>query len=119
MAGQLIARGKDKWLVRIFMGLNENGKRKYHSKMIHGNKKAAQKYLNAVLQEKDLGTFKEPSNITVDEYLTSWMETSAKQRLRPRTYVIYEDYLRIYIRPAIGKIKMDKLTPLHIQSTIR
>jgi integrase len=116
MAGQIISRGKDKWLVRVFLGRDENGKRKYHNKTIHGNKKEAQKYLNAVLREKDLGTFREPSNITVDEYLTNWMETSAKQRLRPRTYAIYEDYLRIYIRPAIGKIKIDKLTPLHIQS---
>lgn len=40
MSGQIIPRGKDTWLVRVFIGRDENGKRKYHNKTIHGGKKS-------------------------------------------------------------------------------
>ncbi|ERI07779.1 hypothetical protein [Aneurinibacillus aneurinilyticus] len=56
MSGQIIPRGKDTWLVRVFIDRDENGKRKYHNKTIHGGKKVAQKYLNDMLREKDAGT---------------------------------------------------------------
>ena len=41
-AGQIIPRGEDTWLVRIFMGRDGNGKRRYLNKTIRGKKKDAQ-----------------------------------------------------------------------------
>jgi integrase len=42
MAGQLIRRGDHTWLVRVFPERDrEIGKREYHNKTIHGNKKDA------------------------------------------------------------------------------
>lgn len=61
MAGQLINRGDRKWLVRIYLGRDVvTGKRKYHNKTVYGTKRDAQKYLNGVLREIDLGRFVEP-----------------------------------------------------------
>ncbi|HAI21300.1 MAG TPA: hypothetical protein DCM14_05330, partial [Clostridiales bacterium UBA8153] len=48
MAGQLIQRGEGTWLVCVYLGLDADGKRKYHNKPIHGNKRDAQRYLNRV-----------------------------------------------------------------------
>ncbi len=45
MAGQITKRGENTWLVRIFLGRESGGKRKYFNKTIHGTKKDAQKYL--------------------------------------------------------------------------
>ena len=45
MAGQIIKRGEKTWLVRIFMGRNGNGKRRYLNKTIRGTKKKADAYL--------------------------------------------------------------------------
>ena len=42
MAGQIIKRGDKIWLVRIFLGRDENGKRRYTNKTIHGTKKNAE-----------------------------------------------------------------------------
>jgi hypothetical protein len=33
-AGQIIPRGEDTWLVRIFMGRDSNGKRRYLNKQL-------------------------------------------------------------------------------------
>lgn len=46
-AGQIIPRGEDTWLVRIFRGRDEKGKRHYLNKTVKGKKKDAQDYLRA------------------------------------------------------------------------
>lgn len=71
MAGQIIQRGENVFLVRVFLGRDKDGKRRYHNKTIHGTKKDAQRYLTAVLRERDLGTFAEPTRMTLDEYWTN------------------------------------------------
>jgi integrase len=70
MAGQIILRGERTWLVRVFLGRDsQTGKHKYHNKTIRGNRRDAQKYLNGMLRDLDLGTFVEPSPMTLNEYL--------------------------------------------------
>lgn len=55
MAGQIIKRGDKKYVVRVFMGRGENGKRRYLNKTINGTKKTAEKWLNGALKDKDIG----------------------------------------------------------------
>src|SRR5690606_12306533 len=116
MAGQLIQRGERTWLVRVYLGRDPvTGKRRYHNKTIRGNKKDAQRYLNQMLAEKDLGTFVEPSRQTLHEYLDEWLRVAAKPRLRERTYRDYEQLLRRYVRPALGSCRLAELSPVMIQ----
>jgi len=50
VTGQIITRGEQrKWLVRIFLGRDANGKQKFHNHMVHGNKKDAEAYRNKIL----------------------------------------------------------------------
>jgi hypothetical protein len=54
--GQIIRRGAATWLVRIYVGRDqETGKRGYIGKAIHGGLRAAQAHLNKMLAERDLG----------------------------------------------------------------
>jgi integrase len=117
MAGQIIARGERTWLVRVSMGRDlQTGKRRYNNHTVHGTKKDAQKYLNGALRELDLGTFIEPSGMTLNEYLDKWLEAAAKPRVRERTYLWYEDMLRWYVRPALGDKRLSTVKPLDIQA---
>ncbi|QQS46821.1 MAG: hypothetical protein IPM66_23530 [Acidobacteriota bacterium] len=89
-SGQIIDRGENKWLVRVFLGRNEtNGKRKYFNKTVRGTKKDAQKYLNSKLREIDLGVFVEPATESIDAYLDKWLISVAKNRVSERTF---DDY---------------------------
>ena len=64
MAGQIIPRGRSKWLVRIYVGVHpKTGKRNYVGKVINGTKKDAQAYLNAKLREQDIWTGPAPADI--------------------------------------------------------
>jgi integrase len=115
MAGQIIKKSENTYLVRIFMGRDEKGKRRYFSKTIRGTKKDAQKYLNAVLRDKDLGMFVEPASMTLNEYLNKWLESAARPRVAQRTADGYEALLKRYIRNRLGNKQLDKLQALDIQ----
>src|SRR5690606_27508749 len=116
MAGQLIQRGERTWLVRVYLRRDPvTGKRRYHNKTIHGNKKDAQRYLNQVLADKDLGTFVEPSRQTLSAYLDEWLRVAAKPRVRDRSYRDYEEVLRRYVRLTLGSCRLAELSPVMIQ----
>ncbi len=76
--------------MRIFLGREANGKRKYLNKTIHGTKKDAQKYLTAKTREKDLGVFVEPASMPLNDFLDRWLEEIAKHKLRQRTFETYK-----------------------------
>jgi hypothetical protein len=116
MAGQIIKRGDKNWLVRIYMGCDANGKRRYLNKTIKGTKKDADTYLSKTVTAISTGTFVEPSPLMVDEYLDRWLQTAAKQRLRAHTFVHYAELLTRYVRPAIGKKRLSDVRPLDIQA---
>src|ERR1041384_5964192 len=84
-AGQIIPRGEDTWLVRIFMGRDEKGKRRYLNKTVRGKKKDAQDYLSKTLAAISTSTFVEPSPMTLSEYLNKWLEAAARPRVSRRT----------------------------------
>jgi integrase len=55
------------------------------------------------------------SSITVGEYLDRWIELHANQ-LKPTTLSKYLDYIRVYLKPGIGSIKLQELRPSHVQT---
>ena len=116
-AGQLISRGTRTWLVRVSLGRDpETGTRKYHNRTVHGSFREAQTYLNAKLQERDIGRLPHAAAIRLDDYLDQWLATSAKPRLRPKSYTDYESLLRHHIRPCLGARPLGAITQFDIQS---
>ena len=115
MAGQIISRGKNVWLVRIYLGRDETGKRIYLNKTIHGPRKAAQAWLNQRLTERDAGIAVKPAQQTLNEYLDRWLETAVKPKVRPKTWMGYRSLLHNHIRPALGARPLAKIKPLEVQ----
>ena len=114
-AGQIIRRGDRKFLIRIYLGLDANGKRKYHNQTIHGTKKEAQQALTDLLLKQDKGQLAGPVVTTLNAYLDHWLETAARPRLRPKVFLEYAAQLVRYVRPALGSMRLSQLSPLAIQ----
>jgi integrase len=55
---------------------------------------------------------------TVAEYLHIWLESSVRPRVRPLTYAGYKVNVDKHLVPTLGKIRLDQLTPLHVQGMI-
>lgn len=51
---------------------------------------------------------------TLAAYLPGWLERE-RQRIRPATWRGREMHVRLYLLPALGRIKLDKLTPAHVE----
>jgi len=119
MAGQIISRGKNVWLVRIYLGRDETGKRIYLNKTIHGPRKAAQAWLNQRLTEHDAGIAVKPAQQTLNEYLDRWLETAVKPKVRPKTWMGYRSLLHNHIRPALGARPLAKIKPLEVQQAFQ
>jgi hypothetical protein len=115
MAGQIIKRSENSWSVRVFLGRNAQGKRKYSNKTVRGTKKEAQIILNSMLRDADQGLISDAKRQTVNEYMDFWLETIAKPRLQFRTHKDYCDLTRLYIRQPLGSIRLDDLKAAHVQ----
>jgi integrase len=55
------------------------------------------------------------STMAFGDYLTYWLATIAPDRLKPATLNSYEGLTRLYIRPALGKKRLNRLSPADIR----
>jgi len=119
-AGQVIQRGKSRaksaWLVRVFLGRNEDGKRLYANRTVHGTRKDAEAVLHELLAKKGRGALTATSRERLGDFLDRWLRDVATHRVHARTLAVYEDYLARYIRPELGGIRLCELKPARIQA---
>jgi integrase len=55
------------------------------------------------------------SGVTVGQFLDTWIELHANQ-LKATTLSKYRSYLRLYLKPGLGSIKLQELKPSHVQT---
>lgn len=115
-SGQIQKRGDAKWMVRVFLGRDDQGKRHFHSKTIYGTKRDAEEYLRGVQGRVHEGTFAQPTRETVAGFLDRWIRDVARHRVRARTLETYRTYLDRYVKPGIGPRRLRDLRPDHVQS---
>jgi integrase len=116
MAGKKRANGEGsisqhpdgRWWARLTLA---DGKRKaYYGK----TRREVQQKLTAALRDQQQGLPVVGERQTFGEYLSWWLETCKRPRLRPNTYRRYSDLARLHITPRLGKVPLSKLTPQHL-----
>jgi integrase len=113
--GHVRKRGT-KWAFIIDLGRDEvTGERQQKWFSGFNTKKEAERALAEKINEVNKGTYIEPSDLTLSEYLRGWLQDYAKVNCAPRTYEGYEYIIRDHIIPSLGRITLDKLKPMHIQ----
>ncbi len=88
-----------------------NGKRRYVSGK---NKKDVAAKLKTKLKETEEGIAYDAGNLTFGLYLDQWLG-SIKSTLRDRTWIRYEQMVRIHLKPTLGKVKLTRLNTLQLQ----
>jgi integrase len=95
-----------------------NGKRV--RKTVYGETRGeVQEQLKKVLREQQLGLPVAPDKQTTGEFLSRWLVGTAKPRLRPRTFADYEKIVEKHLIPSLGKVRLLKLGPEHVQELLR
>ena len=113
----IIRKGKQYtyWEARYTEGIDPgSGKQSQRSITGKTQKEVAQK-LKAVTTSIDDGTYTAPSKMTVGQWLDIWT-AEYLGAVKPRTVDHYKGVVKSRIKPGLGAIKLDALTPHTIQS---
>lgn len=93
-------------------------KKRRRQKWVGGydRRRDAEEALTRFVYQANTGELVEPSNVTLGEWLDTWLEMEIKPpRRRPGTYERYEQIVRLHLKPALGAIPLQKLTPVDVQ----
>lgn len=115
MKAPIKARGKGVWTCVVDLPRDANGKRRQRRHTFHGTKGDAENERSRIVHEVTSGAFVDSKRITVGEYLDWWLESCVKPRVAPRTFEGYEMIVKRHLEPALGRIRLTKLNPLHVQ----
>src|SRR5207245_677213 len=108
--GSVYQRKDGRWVFQMVM---ENGRRKpFYFK----TEKEALSARRKLLYEKEQGTLATGPEQTLKVYLERWLEEVIKLTMRPNTYETYRYNLRHHVIPALGHVKLRKVTPNMLQS---
>lgn len=105
--GTIAKRADGTWWARITVGKTADGKQK--RKAFYGKtRKEVQEKLTAALNELNNNTYIEPSAITLEKWLITWLEEYKKPFVRTTTYENYKKQVK-WISQEIGQIKLKEL----------
>lgn len=72
--------------------------------------------LTQAIADRDRDLIFEAEDLTLEEYLEWWLKGPAKKNIRPTTYARYAQLARGHVIPALGRLRVKKLTPLHLET---
>jgi integrase len=113
--GSIIQRPDGRWQATISLGY-ENGKRL--RRFIYGEtRQQVAKALTHALTTRDRGLPLPAGRTNVEVYMARWLE-HVRPSIRPRSWESFELLTRRHIVPILGRYRIEKLTPDHVQDLL-
>jgi integrase len=114
--GSITKRKDGRWMARYTVHTAKGPKRR----TVYGKtrKEAADK-LAKVLSDRTEGIVYDDENMTVREYLDRWLKGSVYGSVRQSTYDRDTNLIQNHLLPALGGIKLKKLSSAHVQGFYR
>ena len=103
------------WEARYTEGIDPGTGKQIQRSITGKTQKEVSQKLKAVTISIDDGTYTAPNKMTVGQWLDIWT-TEYLGAVKPRTVDHYKGVVRSRIKPGLGAIKLDALTPHTIQS---
>lgn len=118
MKGYIRQRGHDSWQLKYDLPpVPRTGERRTAFKTFRGGKRAAQQELARLIAEVASGSPVAPSKLTVAAFLDRWLEATQLSK-SSRTHDWHAYLLATHVRPAVGRIELQKLTALDLQALV-
>ena len=106
---------KEKYYVTLEFGIDPLTGKRIRKRKTYDTITAARKALRKHEAERDAGRAEIPRDITLEEWLSEWMESIVSLSRAETTIYAYNQMIRNHIVPAIGKIQLQKITPMILQ----
>jgi integrase len=115
---QIINRGKNRWLVRVYLGLDQHGRARTLNKTIHGTKRDAERWAAEQEKQRDLlgSEAAKSGDLTIAGLLADLQQD---YRIRGRKSIGWLDVtIRKHLLPAFGAMPAAKLSTSDVRAFI-
>jgi hypothetical protein len=51
-------------------------------------------------------------------FLDEWLENTVRRNSRPRTYEAFETIIRLHLKPELGRLRLEKITPQEVEALL-
>lgn len=107
------------WHGRVTVGVRDDGSPDRRHTMSKNKTKVVAK-VKELEDKRDQGSVpKAGQNWTFGKWLEHWLENVSKPSVRQRSYEAYENAVRKHLIPGLGKHRLQKLEPEHLESLYR
>jgi len=103
------------WEGKVTTGYDKNGKQRFKS--VYGKTQAEVLEKVAKLKNQLTNGTLSDTKLTVEQYLVTWLKEKERS-VKERTAMLYREQAERYVYPRLGRVKLEKLTPLHLQRLI-
>jgi integrase len=111
--GSIYKRADGRWAAAINLGYQDG---KLKRKAFYGEtREEVRGKLVAALSDQQKGLPVLTERQTLAQFLDKWLADVSRPSVRPKTYRFYCDHIRLHIKPALGKKRLEKLTPADVQ----
>lgn len=112
--GTIRQRPDGRWEARYTVG-RDPGTGKQIQRSVYGStQKEVRQKLAQITAAIDSGTYKEPCKMTLGQWLDIWQQDYLGG-VKPATAFLYEQQIRLHIKPALGAVKLEELNAHTIQ----
>ena len=112
--GTIRKRSDGRWEARYTLGFDPKTGKQIQKSIYGKTQKEVRQKLNKVNTEIDEGTYFEPTQITLGQWLDTWLEEYSGDK-KYLTIKGYKAQCSKHIKPALGNVQLHKLTPVMIQ----
>ena len=116
--GTVRLRKDGRWEGRVVTGYDDKGLPKTKNVLAKTKAECVEKLNTLKDSVTPTATVKVKADMPFGEWMTFWYETCCKPAVRPNTQTGHENNIRLYIRPKLGGIPLNKLTTNDIQQFI-
>ena len=107
-AGSIRQRPDGKWEARFIAGHDPGTGKPIRKSVYAKTQKEARQKLAQVIAAVDNKAYREPCKMTLGEWLDIWADTYL-EGVKPRTLKIYQDDIRLHIKPYLAAVKLEEL----------
>lgn len=113
MRGHIQQRGRQSWRVKVFVGRDADGVKRYVERTVRGTRRDAECELARVVVEVGEGRHAAAAPMSFDELLDRWLDVK-RRTVEANTMASYEWIARRYVRPALGDRRVASLRALDL-----
>lgn len=118
-SGSIRQRRPKVWQITIELPKDPiTGKRNRKYRTVEGTKKEAERAMHEFITELEKGIYVANSNISITEWVHTWLEVYIIPNVSPTTLSRYQGMIKRYIDPVIGNIPVQQLNTLAVQSWV-